>query len=79
MNIDGSNMYITYELPGINKNDIDLKVSDQNVVLNVSGGSRKYYKEIESEHKLKAESTEAKFTNGILDVKIALDKADDQK
>ncbi len=79
MNTDASNMYITYELPGINKNDIDLKVSDHNVVLNVSGGPRKYFKEIESEHKLKPDSTEAKFINGILDVKIALDKADDQK
>ena len=74
-----SYLNITYELPGINKNDIDLKVSEQNVIRNVSNGSRKYFKEIESEYKLKPDTTEAKFVNGILDVKVALDKADDQK
>ena len=79
MNTDASNIYITYELPGINKNDIDLKVSELNVILNVSSGPRKYFKEIESEYKLKPDTTEAKFVNGILDVKVALDKADDQK
>ncbi|MHB8371656.1 MAG: Hsp20/alpha crystallin family protein [Thermoplasmataceae archaeon] len=79
MNTDDSNVYVTFELPGINKEDIDLKVSEKNISLNVANGTRKYFKSIETDYKLKSETTEAKFVNGILDVKVALDKDEGQK
>lgn len=69
LNEDKDNVYITYELPGISKENIELSVTDNTVILNVKDG-RKYHKEISFEHKLKSESTKAKFVNGILDVTV---------
>ena len=74
INEDAANVYITYELPGISKDSIDLKVGDTSVTLNVKDGPRKYHKEVTFEHKIKPESCKAKFVNGILDVTVAKDK-----
>jgi len=74
INEDANNVYITYELPGISKDNIDLKVDDEMVTLNVTEGTRKYHKEVGFEFKLKPETCKAKFVNGILDVSIAKNK-----
>ncbi len=74
LNEDGNNVYITYELPGISKENIDLNVSERNVTLNVKEGPRKYHKSIDFDFKLKPESCRAKFVNGILDLSIAKEK-----
>ncbi len=71
LNEDDSNVYITYELPGISKENIDLKVLESGIVLAVKEGSRKYHKEVNFDFKIKPESCKAKFVNGILDVTIA--------
>jgi len=70
INEDKDKVYITYELPGISKENIDLKVSERNVTLDVKEGSRKYFKSIDFDYDLKTDATVAKFTNGILDVTI---------
>ncbi len=70
LNEDQKNVYITYELPGISKENIDLKLAENTVILSVEEGSRKYYKEVSFDFNLKAESVKAKFVNGILDVTI---------
>ena len=71
LNEDQDNVYLTYELPGISKENIDLNVGDDTVTLNVKEGPRKYHKEVHFNYKLKTESTKAKFVNGILDVSVA--------
>ncbi|HLH86311.1 MAG TPA: archaeal heat shock protein Hsp20 [Thermoplasmataceae archaeon] len=78
LNEDQSKVYITYELPGISKEDIDLNVSERNVTLTVKNGPRKYYKSIDFDYELKTDSARAKFTNGILDVTIEKAKKDSQ-
>lgn len=67
---DKTHLYITYELPGISKDNIDLKVAGTNVTINVKEGSRKYYKSIDLDYEVKPESTKARFVNGILDVTL---------
>ncbi len=74
INYDKDKVYITFELPGISKEDIDLKVSESDVTIKVSESSRKYYKNVEFEAPVKPESAKAKFTNGILDLTLELEK-----
>lgn len=67
---DKEKVYITYELPGISKENIMLNVSDSVVTLEVKEGPRKYYKAVDFGYDLKPDSASAKFINGILDVSI---------
>lgn len=67
---DKEKVYITYELPGISKENIELNVSEYNVTIEVKEGPRKYYKSIDFGYELKPESAGAKFINGILDVSV---------
>ena len=76
LNEDMEKVYVTYELPGVSKEEIDLKVSRNNITLGVKEGARKkYYKSIDFDYNLKPESTSAKFVNGLLDVTIEREKA----
>ena len=70
LNEDKENVYITYELPGVDKKDIDLTVNETNIELKVDKGSRKYYKNIEFSTGVDIDSVIAKFTNGVLDITI---------
>lgn len=69
---DDKYMYVTVELPGISKDDIDLSVSEMGLTLEVNTEKRKYFKQIEFEKEVKPETAKAKFTNGILDLSIEL-------
>ncbi|HKJ96643.1 MAG TPA: archaeal heat shock protein Hsp20 [Thermoplasmataceae archaeon] len=67
---DKDKSYFTFELPGISKENIDLKVSSRNVTISVKEGTRKYYKSIDLDYEVKPESAKARFVNGILDVSL---------
>ncbi|KJE48814.1 MULTISPECIES: archaeal heat shock protein Hsp20 [Acidiplasma] len=71
INEDNKNIYITYELPGVDKSDIKLTVNEYNVELTVDTDKRKYYKNIEFNTPVDVNSVSAKFTNGVLDVTIS--------
>jgi len=70
---------ITAEIPGVNKEDIDLDLhEDENVlVIKVDTPERKYYKEVELPCKVKPESVKATYKNGILD--IVFERAEPRK
>jgi HSP20 family protein len=72
INYDDQHVYVTFELPGVSKEDIDLKVSEENISINVQNPQRKYYKSIEMREAIKPETAKAKFSNGILDLTIDL-------
>jgi Molecular chaperone (small heat shock protein) len=74
INYDNNKAYITFELPGIAKEDIDLKVSETEVTIKVENGPRKYHKNVELRDVVKPESAKAKFINGILDLTLDLEK-----
>lgn len=67
---DKDKTYITYELPGIAKENILLNVSENNVTIEVKEGPRKYFKSIDFDYELKPDTASAKFINGILDVAV---------
>ena len=67
---DDKTISITAEIPGVNKDDIELNLDEENNVLTIKVDTpeRKYYKEVELPAKVKADSVKATYKNGILDV-----------
>ena len=59
---------ITVELPGVNKEDIDINVLEDKVEVNVKTESRKYFKSINLKSLVETESSKVTYTNGILDL-----------
>ena len=69
--IEGENeVAITMELPGVEKDDIDLKVTEDTLEIKVDSASRKYHKVIDLPCKVKPKTTKASYKNGVLDVVI---------
>lgn len=68
------------ELPGINKNDINLKTGEDSLSIKVDTPDRKYSKNLELPCKVKPETAKAKYNNGVLEVKIKrLEKKETKK
>lgn len=63
---------IVSEMPGIEKSDIQLSVSDKLVLLSAKHGERKYEKKIPLPSKVDENSAKAKYTNGVLELTISL-------
>lgn len=60
---------ITAELPGVKKEEINLKVeNNRTILLNVKNAQRPYFKRIELHSKINKDSAKASFKNGILEV-----------
>ncbi len=76
--IEGKNdVAITVEIPGVEKNDIDLVATENTLEINVDAPKRKYHKVIDLPCSVKTKSTKATYKNGILD--IVLDKKERKK
>jgi HSP20 family protein len=61
---------ITVELPGVEKDDIDLDVTGESLEIKVDTPTRKYHKSIDLPCDVKPKTTKATYKNGILDVAI---------
>jgi len=59
---------ITVEIPGVEKDDIDLNVKEESLQIKVNAPHRKYHKVVDLPCKVKPKSTKATYKNGILDV-----------
>ena len=61
-------VYVLVELPGVKKEEIDLLVTIESVYIKVESPLMKYRKDVKLIHKVRPESTQAKFNNGVLEV-----------
>jgi HSP20 family protein len=61
---------ITVEIPGVNKNDIDLNITEKKLEIKVNNPKRKYHKKIELPCNVKPKTTKATYKNGVLDMVI---------
>ncbi len=61
---------VTAEVPGVEKKDIDLEVTENTLTIKVDKDSRKYYKEVELPSEVDANSAKASYQNGILDIEL---------
>lgn len=74
----GDEITVVAELPGVEKNKIDLKVTDdrRKLIIRASNGGRKYYKEVELPSEVEPESAKANYKNGVLEVKLKKSKVE---
>ncbi|MBN1860356.1 MAG: Hsp20/alpha crystallin family protein [Candidatus Thermoplasmatota archaeon] len=76
--IEGQNdVAITVEIPGVEKDDIDLIATESTLEIKVDSPKRKYHKRIDLPCNVKTKSTKATYKNGILD--IVLDKKEKKR
>jgi HSP20 family protein len=61
---------VTVELPGVEKEDIDLKVTEEQLEIIVDNPKRKYHKTVNFSGDVKPKTTKATYKNGILDVVV---------
>jgi HSP20 family protein len=66
----GDTVAVTLELPGVEKEEIDLRITDRSLVVNVDAPERKYRKEVELPVDVDPEDIKATFKNGVLDVTL---------
>ena len=58
------------EMPGVNKEDIKVRATEDTLIISAQTGDRKYYKEIDLPAKVKPETAKANYKNGVLEVKL---------
>jgi HSP20 family protein len=61
---------ITMELPGVEKQDINVHVTDDELEISVDNDRRKYHKRVRLPTKVDPKTTKATYNNGILDVTV---------
>jgi len=58
------------EMPGVSQEDIKLDLKEDILDISVQSGDRKYHKEVLLPAKVKSETLESSYKNGILEIKI---------
>ncbi len=66
------------ELPGVSKEDVELRADDKTLTIKVDTEKRKYYKEIELPAQVDPNSAKASYNNGVLEVTLTK-KAEEKK
>lgn len=61
---------VTVEIPGVEKDDIDLRVTEEQLEITVDTPQRKYHKKLNLPANVLPKTTNATYKNGILDVTI---------
>ena len=60
------------EMPGVNKEDINVTVNEKSVVISVDTGDRGYYKEMDLPGVVDPKGARSSYNNGVLEVTIPL-------
>jgi len=67
---DTDELIVMIEMPGINKDDIELNVSDSKLIVTTPKAERKYKADIELKAQVDPQSAKASYRNGILSVTL---------
>jgi len=67
---DGDNVKVMAELPGVEENDVNLKIENNVLTISADTPARKYSKEVKLSTFIERDSVEFKLRNGILEVKL---------
>jgi HSP20 family protein len=60
------------ELPGVNKDDVDVTVTEKSVVISVDTEGRKYYKKLDLPASVNPQGARSTYNNGVLEVTLPL-------
>lgn len=61
---------VTVEIPGIERDDIELTVNPFRAEIHVDGEQRRYFKTVDLPTRVDPDRTEATYRNGVLDIEI---------
>ncbi|EZQ10836.1 MULTISPECIES: archaeal heat shock protein Hsp20 [Acidianus] len=64
----GEEVRLIAEMPGVDKENIKVKVNDNVIVLSAQQGDKKYYKEVELPSPVDESSAKANYKNGVLEI-----------
>ncbi len=67
---EGKEIVVIAELPGVEKDQINLKATDNYLILNATAPQRKYYKKIDFKERIDPSSAKAVYKNGVLEVRF---------
>lgn len=68
---DGENLIILVALPGVEKEAIDLRVTDNCLTFSVDGADFEWYDELKLPTRINPKSARASYKNGVLEVKLS--------
>lgn len=61
---------VVAEVPGVEKDDIKLNISDRNLTISVDTSKRKYFRELELAVEVDPDTSKASYKNGILELTL---------
>ncbi|ARM75101.1 archaeal heat shock protein Hsp20 [Acidianus manzaensis] len=64
----GDEVRVIAEVPGVDKNNIKVKVDGNTLTITAQEGDKKYYKEVELPAKVDENSAKANYKNGVLEI-----------
>jgi HSP20 family protein len=67
---EGDQFKVITELPGVEKEDIQLFISDRVLTINVTNPERKYYKELEFPSEVEDTTASSTYKNGVLEAVV---------
>jgi HSP20 family protein len=70
---------VVVELPGVEKTDIKLRGTEEELEISVDTPQYKYYKEIELPTKVRVKEAKSTYKNGVLEVVLPKDKINESK
>lgn len=68
---DDSHVALTVELPGVRREEIELRCEPRRIIVSVGHPGHRYYKEATLESPVEPASAKVTFTNGVLDIVLA--------
>jgi HSP20 family protein len=61
---------VVAEVPGVEKDDINLECTERSIIISVDTEKRKYFKEVELPAEIDPRSAKASYRNGVLEVEL---------
>jgi HSP20 family protein len=61
-------VHVIAEMPGVNKEDIDVNASETSVEIKAEGENRKYFETVDLPCEVIPESAKARYNNGVLEI-----------
>ncbi len=71
----GKDVRVIAEMPGVNKEDINLTVNERSVTISVDKEGRSYYKELDLPGTVDPKGAKSTYINGVLEVTLPLKSA----
>ena len=72
--MDDDNIYYTFEIPSVHKEDIDIKSYENELIVNLIRDGKTYKHNLDLPYPIIPDKTKVTFKNGILDITVKINK-----